>query len=223
RESNFAREPYWDAFVRLVSWAKKNTVSTIWSCLAAHAAAFQLDGVERRALSQKKFGVFKCDRVDGHAMMRTMPATIEIPHSRWNELSETDLLNAGYTVLTSSREAGVDMFAKRADSLFLFMQGHPEYDAHSLLLEYRRDVGRYLCGSRNDYPGLPSNYFSEEAVAALRVFEATALHDRSEGLLTQFPTALAAKSLTSRWRPHAKAVFAAWLAEIENAQSRRRP
>ena len=46
--------------------------------------------------------------------------------------------------LTRSDEAGVGLFAKTQGSLFFFVQGHPEYEAETLLREYRRDIGRYL-------------------------------------------------------------------------------
>ena len=36
---NLAEEPYWPSFTRLVDWAEESTASSIWSCLAAHAAS----------------------------------------------------------------------------------------------------------------------------------------------------------------------------------------
>lgn len=60
-----AREPYWAAFTSLVDWAGHNTISTVWSCLAAHAAVLHLDGIERRALADKCFGIFPCERIFG--------------------------------------------------------------------------------------------------------------------------------------------------------------
>ena len=36
---NLVEEPYWPTFTRLMDWAEENTTSSIWSCLAAHAAA----------------------------------------------------------------------------------------------------------------------------------------------------------------------------------------
>jgi homoserine O-succinyltransferase len=52
-----------------------------------------------------------------------------MPHSRWNEIPEEALLACGYRVLTRSEDAGVDAFVKQRNSLFVFFQGHPEYDA----------------------------------------------------------------------------------------------
>ena len=54
------RNRYWREFTELVDWAKTNTRSTIWSCLAAHAAVLHLDGIERRRLPQKCSGVYEC-------------------------------------------------------------------------------------------------------------------------------------------------------------------
>ena len=36
--SNLKQEPYWETFTRLAEWAESNAHSTVWSCLAAHAA-----------------------------------------------------------------------------------------------------------------------------------------------------------------------------------------
>src|SRR6201994_913827 len=51
-------ERYWREFTELIDWAKTNTRSTIWSCLAAHAAVKHLDGIERQRLPQKCSGVY---------------------------------------------------------------------------------------------------------------------------------------------------------------------
>src|SRR5581483_9764810 len=47
-------EPYWDRMGQLLRCAQSNTASSIWSCLAAHAAVEQLDGVRRRRLERKR-------------------------------------------------------------------------------------------------------------------------------------------------------------------------
>jgi homoserine trans-succinylase len=43
------------------------------------------------------------------------------------------------------------MVVKQRNSLLVFFQGHLEYEAQTLLLEYRRDVGRYLRRERELY------------------------------------------------------------------------
>ena len=55
-------------------------------------------------------------------------------------------------MLTRTADAGVDTFIKQQKSLFVFFQGHPEYESDTLLREYRRDVGRYIKGETATYP-----------------------------------------------------------------------
>jgi hypothetical protein len=51
----------------------------------------------------------------------------------------------------------------------VYLQGHPEYDAVSLLKEYKREVTRYLDGELDGLPPLPENYLS--AAAARRAHD----------------------------------------------------
>ena len=102
-----------------------------------------------------------------HPLTAAAPSRLQMPHSRWNEIPEEALLACGYRVLTRSEDAGVDAFVKQRKSLFVFFQGHPEYEATTLLLEYRRDIGRFLRRERETYPPMPQGYFDQETVEAL--------------------------------------------------------
>jgi len=124
------------------------------------------------------------------------------------------LLACGYRVLTRSEGAGVDAFVKQRKSLFVFFQGHPEYDAVTLLLEYRRDIGRFLRGERDTYPPVPHGYFDEETVQALTILREHALSDRREELLAEFPLEMAAGKVTNSWRSAAEGLYRNWLLYI---------
>jgi homoserine O-succinyltransferase len=58
REFRLEDEPYWPAFSRTVEWASRHTISTVWSCLAAHAAVYYLDRIARQPFKIKLHGVF---------------------------------------------------------------------------------------------------------------------------------------------------------------------
>jgi homoserine O-succinyltransferase/O-acetyltransferase len=214
RAPHLPDEPYWGSLTRLMEWAEHNTHSTIWSCLAAHAAVLHLDGVRRRPLGDKRFGVFECARVSEHQLTAGVPSRLRMPHSRWNDLPEDALTSCGYRVLTRSDAAGVDTFVKQGRSLFVFFQGHPEYEANSLLLEYRRDIKRFLRRERETYPPMPQGYFDGDAVAALLAVQERALSDRREERLADFPTALAEGSVANTWRPAATQLYRNWLLDL---------
>jgi len=221
--SNLRDEPYWESLTRVLEWAEHHTHSTVWSCLAAHAALLHLDGVGRRPLSDKRFGVFECSRVSDHLLMAGLPSRLPMPHSRWNDIAEDALTSCGYRVLTRSDEAGVDAFVKQRKSLFVFFQGHPEYEATTLLLEYRRDIRRFLQRERETYPPLPRSYFDDDTVAALTALRERARSDRREELLEAFPTALLAANVTNTWRSVAARVYRNWLSYMCARKARARP
>jgi homoserine O-succinyltransferase len=219
-------EPYWESLTTLLEWAEHNTNASIWSCLAAHAAVLQLDGIERRALREKRFGLFECAKVSANPLATILtagvPERLQVPHSRWNDIPGDSLDACGYHVLTRSEDAGIDAFVKQRKSLFVFFQGHLEYDADSLLLEYRRDVRRFLRGERDSYPSLPQNCIDENSARLLSALRERALSDRDEELLVDLPAALLAARVRNTWRPTAVRVYRNWLRYLSEQKSARK-
>jgi len=221
RADSLRDEPYWGTMTKVADWAKGNTASTIWSCLAAHAAVLHADGVERRALKQKLCGVFECGLGDRHPMTWDFPLPQWIPHSRYNGLPERALTACGYRVLTRSATAGVDSFAKQDGSFFLFFQGHPEYDADTLLREYRRDIACFLAGERADYPALPFGYFDHGTASVANGFRARALAARRESLIADFPKNILEAGVKCPWRPAAVGLYQRWAAYLSARKAER--
>ena len=212
-------EPYWARLAALLDWAEAHTAASIWSCLAAHAAAEHFDGIARRRLPQKRCGVYRHSLLTGHALLEAVAAPLAMPHSRWNELPIEALHAAGYAVLSFSPETGADAFVRHERSLMLFFQGHPEYEDTTLLKEYRRDVGRFLSGQHAHYPTLPHGYFPAAALAALEEFRGRAHAQRAPELLAEFPFSAAASELSQPWRPAAVTIYRNWLDFIAAASS----
>ena len=95
------------------------------------------------------------------------------------------------------------------------MQGHPEYDAETLMLEFRRDVRRYLLGERATYPEVPAGYFPSPAQTMLSELRAAATAgERDPKLIDQFPTRELLKLVSSPWRRSAVQLYANWLLDV---------
>ena len=204
-------ELYWQPLAELFDWAEENTFSAVLSCLAAHAGVLHSDGVYRKPLAKKRFGVFEQRKTD-HFMMNGMSGSIRIPHSRWNEVTEEDLTAAGYSVVTKSTRAGVDLFVKeKKKSLFAYFQGHPEYVAETLYKEYRRDVKRYLRGERETYPLVPEGYFGSTTVRLLEEFRVRAKAERHENMMKEFPEGNIVGSLQHSWLSCSRQIYKNWL------------
>ena len=220
RAATLEEEPYWRQLTQLVDWAAHNTQTTVWSCLAAHAAVLHLDGIERCRLRDKRFGVFECERLSDHALLAGANGALRTPHSRWNDLPLDALRACGYEILTWSRGAGVDAFVKQRESQFVFVQGHPEYDVDALLLEYRRDIGRFLRGERDTYPPAPEGYLDRDTGERMSKLRDQARSDRREELLQDFFTADLAGKVENSWQGAATNLYRNWLRFMRDRKER---
>jgi homoserine O-succinyltransferase len=214
-------EPLWPALADLIDWAADRTISTIWSCMAAHAAVFRLDQISRQRLPHKLSGVFTCMRAADHELLASGPSTWPVPHSRHNTLDEVELRDKGYTVLSRAPRIGADCFVKqRGASLFLLLQGHLEYGPDSLLSEFRRDVRRFVMGQRDRCPDIPETYFEPNVVAELTRLCEQAGQAPSLDLLASVD---AATTVAPRqvWHEAAVRLYASWLSYLSEQKAAR--
>ncbi len=215
RHATLEEEPFWPILTRLVDWAEENTAVSFWSCLAAHVAVRHLDGIGRVLLPSKLSGVFPCDRAGHHHLLHGLPTRWRIPHSRYNGLREPDLVSCDYHILSRGPDAGVDMFMRQRRSLFVFSQGHPEYDPGALLREYSRDFRRYVAGNANCPPTPPKGSVDGTTTATLAELGDCAALERSPELLQRLDVALEGAHVAHDWRGVAGIIFANWLDCVE--------
>lgn len=208
RAASLPDEPVWKPLVRVIEWASRRTASTIFSCLSAHAGVLYLDGIERQPQPRKIFGLFTSTAVCDDALTRDLPPSWVVPHSRWNDLPQDELTQCGYEILVTSAGAGVDTFTKRVRrSRFVFVLSHPEYEAGSLLMEYRRDAERYYFGKRLTFPSVPQNFFDTRVEAELEALR----HRGTAASRARMQSVLERVSLPQRsWKPVAVQLYANW-------------
>ena len=214
-------EPYWGSLAKVLDWADRSTHSTILSCLAAHAGVLHFDGIRRCRLDDKCFGIFESKRVSDHRLTAGSPFHFPMPHSRWNYIPESELSGAGYLPLTRLHAGGVDSFIRQRKSLFVFFQGHPEYEPDTLFLEYRRDVARYLRRERETFPAAPVGYFSSGATERFAAFARRARGARYEDLLADLPEAEIDQKLDKSWAAVGARMYRNWLGHLSSQKERR--
>lgn len=209
-------EPIWSELADVVDWAEEGAVPVLWSCLAAHAAVLRIAGIQRRSFHRKLSGVFRCRRVPSDTPLAdSLPQSWLVPHSRYNGVPEAALVANGYEILSRSEETGPDVFVRRGTALSMFCQGHPEYEADTLLLEYRRDVGRFFSGAGAEYPDVPCHYLGpalEDSLTGLGARAARAGPDPSllAAILAILDQAAGARGAV--WRGPGVDLCASWLA-----------
>jgi homoserine O-succinyltransferase len=216
RTSRLEDEALWPALSRLVDWVDDCSIPSIWSCLAAHLAVSRMDGIQRQALPRKLSGVFDCGMTGRkHRILHGLPNRWQAPHSRFNTLRDADLVARGYSILSRSRAAGPDIFMKQDQALHMFFQGHPEYEATTLLREYRRDVIRFLTGDRPDFPEVPAGYFGRATQHRFDRFATAARRRPAPDLVAEFESLVEQASPTGTWPSAAHRVYLNWVSYLD--------
>jgi homoserine O-succinyltransferase len=210
---DLADEAFYAPLLEVVDWATENVTSVLCSCLATHALIQHRYGVRRRRLLNKRWGVFEHRLASPtHPLLRGTNTRFDVPHSRWNEISSAQLQQAGVEVLIESTEGDFHLGVSPDGIRTVFLQGHPEYDAVSLLKEYKREVTRYLAGEIDAIPPLPERYLSADAARRAHGHLDEVLAARDAGSPPpRFPEPELAAGLDDTWADTAKAVFANWL------------
>jgi len=207
------QESFWNPLTEVVRWAENNVASILCSCLATHALVKYLHKIDRQRLPSKQWGVYshKINRPD-HPLMRDINTRFDAPHSRYNVVSKSQLEAAGLSVLVESPEADAHLAVSPDQFRIVYFQGHPEYDAVSLLKEYKREVLRYLQGELESAPVCPENFFSDEAIEIANRFIAQYEKARANGdTLPVFPEQQLESHVDNTWGDTGKAIVNNWL------------
>ena len=211
-----SEQPFWDPLIEIIDWACENVTSTLCSCLATHAVLQFRYKQKRKPLPAKRWGVYKHNVVNQyHPLISGVNTRFNVPHSRFNEIFKHQFEAAKLRILVESSVAGVHLATSSDGFRIVFFQGHPEYDAISLLKEYKREVGRFIEGEIEDYPPIPENYLRLRSEAILDEYrEAVLLHKKTGKALPQFPEQLILPTLDNTWHDSAEAVINNWIGKV---------
>ena len=207
------QEAFWDPLIEVARWAEDNVASILCSCLATHALVKHNYGIERQPLPRKQWGVYShtVNRPE-HPLMRGISRHFDAPHSRYNAVTRSQLEQAGVTVLVESEEAGVHLAVSSDQFRTIYFQGHPEYDASSLLKEYKREVFRFLDGELKSAPPYPEHYFSDQAIEIADDFIGRSEKAISDGVgVPEFPEKDLETHVENTWGDTGKAIVGNWL------------
>lgn len=217
-------EPFWQPLGEVITWASKNVCSVMCSCLATHAVVQQLWGIQRYKLADKRWGVY-ANRITNatHPLIANINTRFDAPHSHMYEVNANQFEQKNLTVLAKSKEADLHLAVSPDGFRFVFLQGHPEYDAVSLFKEYKREVARYVNAERATYPPFPENYFYDEARAILEQYKMQVERARGDySRLPRFPEAEVEPWVDNTWSDTGKAIINNWLGLIYQVANQQR-
>jgi homoserine O-succinyltransferase/O-acetyltransferase len=219
-----SEEAFWPMLTEVVDWALENVTSTLCACLASHAILKYRYNIDRQPLEEKQWGVFE-HRVNkiAHPLTRHINSRFDVPHSRFNQVSECQLASRDIMTLVKSEDAGVHLAVSPDGIRLVFFQGHPEYDHCSLLKEYKREIDSWFGGQRSDYPRLPVNYFNGEVSRRLLDYRRHIESAKAQGkVVPEWPEAWIEERLDNTWRDTALTTFNNWLGVVYRLTSQDR-
>jgi len=209
-------EPFWQPMLDVIDWGREHVASTLCSCLATHAVLHHYHGKKRRELPQRQWGVYDHEiLVPEHPLLIGLSTPVSAPHSHRFAITRDDMEAAGLTVLIDSADAGVHLAVGPDAQRLILFQGHSEYDAISLLKEYKREVQRFLTGNRQSYPPFPEHYFDEAAMRRLDAFQRRVTEcDFEQSTLPTFPEAELSGRCTNTWGEAGRVIYRNWLGSL---------
>ena len=147
---------YWDELKGFFDWAENHVTSTLFSCWAAHAGLFHHHGLKRDLKKKKLCGVFKHRCYFEHAALtRGFDDEFVVPHSRYGHIDVNKINNNDALItLAGSEKVGAYLIKNQSGSQ-VYLTGHPEYDADTLLKEYIRDL------EKGPDAEMPEGYFPD--------------------------------------------------------------
>ena len=150
----FEEVDYWPELCEIMEWTKTNVHSTFHICWGAQAGLYYHYGVKKHTMEKKLFGVYehKAD-YKRSILLRGFDDVFWVPHSRHTTIDREDVEKIpDMKILASSEKAGVYAMSNKQGRQ-IFVTGHSEYDADTLLKEYIRDKSQGLPIE------VPENYF----------------------------------------------------------------
>ena len=148
---------YWNELKEIFKWSETNVYSQFFLCWGAKAALYHYHGVNKTMLPKKQFGVFqhKCTNVI-HPLTYGFNEEYPMPVAQVSIIRAEDIVGQkNLEILSDCDETGVGLvFDEENRRVYLFK--HPEYERHTLMDEYIRDV------EKGDDVTVPQNYFPND-------------------------------------------------------------
>ncbi len=220
KTTEITHETFWQPMIDTIHWAKTRRCPVVCSCLATHAVVKEFYGIDRVRLPRKSWGVYSHECLGpGHPLIQDVDSDWRGPHSHYFGVTRQQLESVGIEVLVDGEDAGVYLAVSDNYPEFVFLQGHPEYDANSLLKEFKREVYRFVAGDVAEFPGLPENYLTLEDTEIISQFRDELVHAMSSAKsLPSFPEQRLQAGLSCSWRAAGLRLFDNLLREVHHAK-----
>lgn len=139
----FNEVDYIDELREVLDYTKLNIRKSLYICWGAQVALNHFYSIRKRLNSEKIFGVFSHEILNGDKILSGIEGGFKAPHSRYTSLVKEDLDKCNKLKQIAKTEEGEDFLLKGEFNDY-YILGHIEYDKDTLKNEYLRDIEKGL-------------------------------------------------------------------------------
>ena len=139
----FNEVDYIDELREVLDYTKLNIKKSLYICWGAQVALNHFYSIRKRLKSEKIFGVFSHEILNGDKILSGIEGGFKAPHSRHTSLVKEDLDRCNKLRQIAKTEEGEDFLLKGEFNDY-YILGHIEYDKDTLKKEYLRDIEKGL-------------------------------------------------------------------------------
>ena len=139
----FDEVDYIDELREVLDYTKLNIEKSLYICWGAQVALNHFYSIRKRLKSEKIFGLFSHEILNGDKILRGIEGGFKAPHSRHTSLVKEDLDRCNKLKQIAKTQEGEDFLLKGEFNDY-YILGHIEYDKDTLKNEYLRDIEKGL-------------------------------------------------------------------------------
>ena len=139
----FNEVDYIDELREVLDYTKLNIKKSLYICWGAQVSLNHFYSIRKRLKSEKIFGVFSHEILNGDKILSGIEGGFKAPHSRHTSLVKEDLDRCNKLRQIAKTEEGEDFLLKGEFNDY-YILGHIEYDKDTLKKEYLRDIEKGL-------------------------------------------------------------------------------
>lgn len=139
----FNEVDYIDELREVLDYTKLNIRKSLYICWGAQVALNHFYSIRKRLNSEKIFGVFSHEILNGDKILSGIEGGFKAPHSRHTSLVKEDLDRCNKLKQIAKTEEEEDFLLKGEFNDY-YILGHIEYDKDTLKNEYLRDIEKGL-------------------------------------------------------------------------------
>lgn len=135
---DFEDVDYWDEFLEIQDWSRRHTVSQLFTCWGAQAALYADFQIPKVNVTRKIFGVY-----DNQVSNTSLPRNFLMPQSRYSKVETKAVKDVPELQILADNDQTGPFFLEARKYHSIYVMGHPEYKANTLVDEYYRDLNKH--------------------------------------------------------------------------------